>query len=532
MHLFQDARFGLRMLAKNPAFSSVIIVVLALGIGANTTVFTLANAVLFKGLPFAHPEEIMALGSSDIPKGRPRIGVSYPDYRDWRTQSKSFKDLGAFEGAPLNISDESALAERFTGGRTPATGFRWTAQTPLPGRDFLPADENPGAPAVCIIGWGVWKSRYGGDPAIIGRTVRLNEVPTVIVGVMPEGMKFPLGQDLWVPLVPSANYQKRDSRSLLVFGRLANGVTLAAARADMDTIAVRLDKEYAKTNHGIRARVTPYNDEFNGGQIRTLFFILLGAVGFVLLIACANVANLLLSRSLARSREVSIRPALGASPWRLVRQLLVESVLLSIMGGLVGLALAFWGVRMFDLAVANVGKPYWIKFTMDYTVFAYFAAVSVATGLLFGLAPALHASKIDINETLKESGRGASGGSRMRLLSAALVVGELALAVVLLSGAGLMIRSFLKMYSLDLGVRKDNLLVLRYTLAEAKYPTSEAKFRFHDRLLTELQATPGVESVAMALSLPLQGSNSWKYEIEGEPPQEPEKRKTDRKSVV
>jgi putative ABC transport system permease protein len=525
MNLLQDARFGIRILLKNPAFTSVIILVLALGIGANTTVFTLVNAVLFKGLPFAHPEEIMALGSSNLSKGNEHMGVSYPDYRDWRAQSKSFKDLAAFDFTSINIGDNSALAERLIGARISANTFASIGQKPMLGRDFLPGDDKPGAPAVCIIGYGVWKSRYGGDPSIIGRTVLLNEVPAVIVGVMPEGMKVPVRQHLWQPLIPTANYENRGSRSLIVFGRLADRVSLASARADMDTIAVRLEKEYPKSDQGVRATIKPYNDEFDGGQVRVVFLALLGAVGFVLLIACANVANLLLSRSLSRSREVSIRTALGASRWRLIRQLLMESVLLGIVGGLVGLALSFWGVRMFDLAVANVDKPYWIKFTMDYTVFAYFAAVSLATGLLFGLAPAFHASKVDINEALKEGGRGASGGARMKFLSGALVVGEVALAVVLLSGAGLMIRSFLNLYTMDLGVRKDRLLVMRYNLADGKYPTPEALLRFHDRLLADLQATPGVESVSLTSNLPLQGSYGWKYEIEGEAPQEPEKRK-------
>ena len=516
----------MRMLAKSPAFTAVIILVLALGIGANTTVFTLVNAVLFRGLPFPHPEEIMVLGTSNLAEQHDRMGASYPDFRDWRAQNKSFKDLGAFEPLPINISDNSALAERLNGARITANTFGLIGQKPLFGRDLLPADDKPGAPSVCLIGYGVWKSRYGGDPGIIGRTVRLNEVPAVIVGVMPEGLKFPVGQDIWLPLAPVGKYEKRDMRSMIVFGRLANGVSLASARAGMNTIAVRLEKEYAKSNKGIRVRVQSFNDEFNGGIIRVVFLALLGAVGFVLLIACANVANLLLSRSLSRSREVSIRTALGASRWRLIRQLLMESVLLGILGGLAGLAISFWGVRMFDLAVSNVGKPYWIRFTMDYTVFAYFALVSVGTGILFGLAPAFHASKVDINEALKEGGRAASGGSRMKFLSGALVVGELALAVVLLSGAGLMIRSFLNMYGMDLGVRKDNILVMRYTLPDAKYSTPALKLHFHDQLLEGLKATPGVESVALVSNLPLQGSWGWKYEIEGQAPEEIEKRKS------
>jgi putative ABC transport system permease protein len=386
MNLLQDVRFGLRMLAKTPAFTAVIVLVLAIGIGANTTIFTLVNAVLFKGLPFAHPEEVMVLNCTNHSQGHEHLPVSYPDYRDWKAQSKSFKDLAVFQGISVNLSDSSALPERFQGARVSVNAFGLIGQSPMLGRNFVPEDGKPGAPAVCIIGYGIWKSRYGGDSSAVGKTVRLNEVPTTIVGVMPAGMKFPVNEDIWIALVPTGDYEKRDSRSLLVFGRLGDGVSMAAARADMDTIAVRLEKEYGKTNQGVRAMVKPYNDEFNGGNIRVLFLALLGAVGFVLLIACANVANLLLSRSLARRREVSIRAALGASRWRVIRQLLIESILLGVAGGIAGLALSFWGVRMFDLAVANVGKPYWIKFTMDYTVFGYFAALSVTTGVLFGLA--------------------------------------------------------------------------------------------------------------------------------------------------
>ena len=497
-----------------------------LGIGANTTVFTLVNAVLFKGLPFAHPEEIMHLSCNNLPKGREHLGLSYPEYKDWRAQTKSFRDLAALDMMDVNVSDNAAMPQRFFGARVSSNTFALVGERPMLGRDFLPADDKPGAPAVCIIGYGMWKTRYGGDVSIIGRTVRLNEVPAVIAGVMPEGFRFPLNQDIWLPLAPTGIYEKRDSRELIAFGRLANGVTLASARADMDTLAARLEKEYPASNQGVRAVVKPYNDAFNGGQIRIVFLALMGAVAFVLLIACANVANLLLSRSLARGREVSIRAALGASRWRVVRQLLVESIMLGLVGGVAGLAVSFWGVRMFDLAVANVDKPYWIKFTMDYRVFAYFAAVSLTTGVLFGLAPALHAAKVDINEALKEGVRGSSGGSRMKFLSGALVVGELALAVVLLSGAGLMIRSFLNIYALDLGVRKDNLLTMRYILAEAKYPNAGARLRFDERLLEGIRATPGVETAAVVSNLPMQGSFGWRYEVEGDAPQPREKRKS------
>jgi predicted permease len=272
--------------------------------------------------------------------------------------------------------------------------------------------------------------------------------------------------------------------------------------------------------------VQTYNDSANGGPIRVVFLALLGAVAFVLLIACANVANLLLARSVSRAKEISIRTALGASRWAVVRQLLVESVLLGVIGGAIGLVLATWGVRMFDLATANTGKPYWIKFAMDYTVFGYLAALCVLTGILFGLAPALHISKLDVNETLKEGGRGSSAGSRVKLLSSVMVVSELALALVLLIGAGLMIRSFLKLYGLDTGINPHNLLTMRFQLPDLKYPNRESLTAFEERLLPRLAAIPGVESVALASNLPLEGSRRDAFELQGQAPVEADKRPT------
>ncbi len=335
-----------------------------------------------------------------------------------------------------------------------------------------------------------------------------------------------MNADLWLPLVPTGNWEKRESRGLEVFGRLAVGATLAEAQAELDLLAKTLQKEYAKTNEGVGAVVKPYNDVFNGGEIRTIFLALLGAVGFVLLIACANVANLLLARSLSRAKEISIRSALGASRWRVIRQLLIESVLMGLVGGVIGLALSMWGVRMFDLAVANTGKPYWIIFSMDFTVFGYLAALCILTGVLFGLAPALHISKLDVNENLKETGRGTSAGSRIKYLSGFMVVSEVALAVVLLAGAGLMIRSFLKLYSLDPGVNTKNLLTMRFNLPELKYATPESRVGFVERLMPRLASIPGVESVALTSNVPLGGSSNSAFELQGQAPVDVNKRPT------
>jgi predicted permease len=524
MSFFEDLRFGARMLTKDPKFTAVVVLALALGIGANTTVFTLVNAVLFRGLPFERADRIMHISSTRVSRGNDRMGVSYPDFKDWKAQTKTFQDLGAFSLETANLSDQGNVPERYSGGRITANTFSMLGQKPMLGRDFLPEEDKPGTAMVVILGHGIWKTRYGQDPRIIGRAIRVNDVPATVVGVMPEGMKFPLNEDLWMPLIPVGEWEKRDAHDLNVFGRLKDGATLASAGAEIEHLAKTLETNYPKTNKGIGSLVRTYNDVFNGGQIRVLFLALLGAVGFVLLIACANVANLLLSRSLARAKEVSIRTALGASRWRVVRQLLIESVLLGLLGGLVGLMLSLWGVRMFDLAVADVGKPYWIKFTMDYAVFGYLTAICLTTGLLFGLAPALHMSKVDINRTLKEGTRGSGGSSRVKYLSGTLVVGELALALVLLAGAGLMIRSFLKLYDLDQGFNPKNILTMRYMLNDAKYPTPDSRVHFAEQLLTRLASVAGVDSVAVVSNLPMQGAANWRFEIEGQASVEKEKR--------
>src|SRR5712692_1365408 len=526
MSFFEDLRFGARMLTKDPKFTAVVVLALALGIGANTTVFTLVNAVLFKGLPFERSEQIMHLSNNNLSKGNNRIPVSYPDFADWRAQTKKFQGLAAFSNQPMTISDRGAAPERYSGTRLSPNSFSVIGQKPLLGRDFSANEEQRTAAPVAILGYSIWKNRYGGDPNIAGRTIRINDVSTSVIGVMPEGMKFPTGADLWLPLVPTGDLEKRDARRLDVFGHLAEGATVAQAQTEMDLLAARLQKEYSKTNEGIGAVVKTYNDVFNGSRIRTVFLALLGAVGFVLLIACANVANLLLARSLSRAKEISIRSALGASRWRVVRQLLIESVLLGLLGGAIGLLLSVWGVRMFDVALANADKPYWIKFSMDYTVFGYLAALCVLTGILFGLAPALHISKLDVNENLKENGRGSGAGSRIKYLSGFMVVSEVALALVLLVGAGLMIRSFLKMYALDPGVKTGSLLTMRYSLPDLKYPTSESRAGFAERLLPRLASIPGVESVALTSHLPLGGAMGSAFELQGQAPVDVNKRPT------
>jgi putative ABC transport system permease protein len=517
MSLWQDLRFAVRLLVKDKWYTAVAAIALALGIGVNATVFTFVNAVILRGLPFEEPDRIISVFTRDA-RNRDR-GVSYPDFLDWRTSTRTFSGLTAYAGATMNVSDEGKAPERFQGPYISTNAFSLIGERPFMGRDFLPEDGRIGAPPVVLLGNGIFKNRYGADASIIGRVVRVNDIAATVIGVMPEGFKFPTNADLWLPLeqMPRLTEQKRDARTLEVFGRLASGATLEQARSEFDAIGSNLARDNPTTNKDVKAVVLPFNDRVNGGPIRLVFLSLMGAVAFVLLIACANVANLLLARSASRAREMSVRVSLGASRWRIVRQLLVESVLLSVISGLLGLALANVGVRLFDAATQDVGKPYWIQFTMDASVFAFFAAICLGTGIVFGLAPALHVSKTDINEVLKEGGgrSGASGG-RARRWTSALIVAELALTLVLLAGAGLMIRSFLTLYSLDVGVETAHLLTMRLALPDQKYPTLEQRRAFYDRLDQRLAGLPGVEAATMTSSMPLQGGAARLLEIDGQ----------------
>jgi predicted permease len=514
MSLLQDLRYAIRLLVKDKWFTLVAAIALALGIGVNNTVFTFVNAVLIRGLPFDDPDRIMALGTRDA-RNRDR-GVSYLEFQDWREGARAFTGIAAFSGQTMNVSDEGRAPERFGGPYISGNAFKLIGEKPVLGRDFLPEDDRPGATPVVILGNGIWKNRYGSDPKVIGRTIKINELPVTVIGVMPEGFRFPISADLWIPVVHLAGLaeQKRDARNFEVFARLAPGVTEAQAQAELNTVAQRLAHDFPATNKDVKATVMTFNERYNGGQIRLIFLTLMGAVGFVLLIACANVANLLLARSANRSREISVRVSLGATRARIVRQLLVESVLLSLIAGVLGFGLSIIGIRLFDAAVADVGKPYWIKFTLDARVFGFFAAVCLGTGFVFGLAPALHVSKTDINEVLKEGGRSGSG-LRARRWTSALIVVELALTLVLLAGAGYMVRSFLTLYQREVGVETSHLLTMRLQLPNRKYPTPDQRRDFYKRLDDRLAAVGNVQAAAITTNPPMAGGNGRLLVVEG-----------------
>jgi predicted permease len=521
MSLLQDVRFAIRMLAKDRGFTLVAVMTLALGIAANNTVFTLVNAVFFRGMPFDKPEQIMGLGTRDG-RGRDR-GVSYLDFKDWRDSSRAFAGLAVLAGGTMNVSDEGRPPERYFGGYVSANTFGLIGEKPAIGRAFLPEDDRPGAESVVLLGDSVWRNRYGADSGVVGRTIRVNDVSSVVVGIMAVDFKFPFNADMWQPLEQFAGLakQKRDARNFQVLGRLANGVTIDQARAELGGIVGRLAHDYPDTNKDILQRIQPYQETVNGGQIRVMFSALMGAVVFLLLIACANVANLLLARATRRSREISVRVSLGATRWRIVRQLLVESVLLAAVAGVVGLGLSTIGVRLFNAAVSDprLGKPYWIHFTMDGQVFTFLAAICLGTGVLFGLAPALHVSKASVSEVLKEGGgRSGTGGRHARRWTSALLVTELALTLVLLAGAGFMMRSFVAMYRMGVGIDTSHITAMQLNLPDRKYPTPEQRTAFFERVEERLGAIRTLPGASITSSFPLGGGQPRLLAIEGRPP--------------
>ena len=520
MTLWQDLRYAARLLVKDRWFTAVAATALGLGIGVNATVFTIVNAVLIRGLPFSQPERIISIGMLDV-RGRP-AGVSRPDFLDWREGTRAFSYLTLVLFAPVNVSDEGRPPEQFPGSYQSANMFGMIGQRPAIGRDFGPEDDGPGAAPVVILGHGIWKSRYGSDPAILTKSIKVNSLIASVIGVMPPDMKFPNNNELWLPasvLPPELVNSKRNVRNFQVMGRLADGVTLAQARSEIDTIVTKLATDHPDTNKDFRADLMTVDQRVAPAQLRLIFLSLMGAVAFVLLIAIANVANLLLGRAASRSREIAVRVSLGASRWRIVRQLLVESVLLAAVSGVLGLALAILGIKWFDAQVTtDVGKPYWMTFTMDPVVFVYLAAICLAAGVLFGLAPALHVSKTDINEVLKEGGgRAGTGGPRARRWSSALIVAEIALTLVLLAGAGFMMRSFLMLYRMDLGFDPSQLLTMRLNLPLTKYPKGAPRTALYHRLEERLRGINAIQAAALTTNPPMFGGFVRQMTIDGRP---------------
>ncbi|HWS87820.1 MAG TPA: ABC transporter permease [Pyrinomonadaceae bacterium] len=515
--LLQDLRYGARVLWKKPGFTAVAVLTLALGVGANTAIFSVVNAVLLRPLPFAEPERLVRVYEKRLKLGRTRNVVSAPDFIDWRAQSQTFDAVAAYNSWGPSLTGQGE-PEQLTGALASADLFRVLRAEPALGRAFSAEEDRPGAARVAVIGHGLWKRRFGSDPSAVGRSVTLDGEPYTIVGVMPASFQFPEAEtEVWAPLALDPQEQSsRGSHYLSVVARLKDGVTIEQARAEMDTIAGRLEQQYqVNTGHG--ANVFALHDEVVGG-VRTSLFVLLGAVGFVLLIACANVANLLLARGATRQAEIAVRTALGASRWRVVRQLLTEGLLLFVCGGVLGLLLAVWGVDLF-VALSPAGTPRVHEIRADAWVFGFAFLVSLATGFVFGLLPALQASKPDLHGALKEGGRdraGAGGRSRLRGL---LVVAEVASAMFLLVGAGLLLQSFVRLRQVSPGFDPANALTMQLSLPASRYKDGASRAAFTKQLLQRVEALPGVRASGAVAGLPLTGNTASRYfEIEGQPP--------------
>ena len=516
MNLWQDIRFAVRLLVKDKWFTMSAAAALALGIGANATVFTLVNAVLIRGLPYDEPQAIVQLWTENA-TGQRQGGVCTEDFEDLRGQSHSFSHLVAGLGSTVNISDDTGVPDRVQGNYISWNVFRLLGVQPVLGRDFRQEDDVKGADPVVMLGYNVWQNRYASASDVLGRTLRVNSKAATIIGVMPRGMQFPNNADLWIPvtMLPPQSFTGRGSRSFQVIGRLAPAVGLPQARAELTGIGAQLAKAYPDTNKDLKPNLNEFQKEVNGSQISLMFLSLQGAVAFVLLIACANVASLLLARSVGRSREIAIRVSQGATRWRIVRQLLVESVILSTLGGGVGFALSKFGVDWFDRATVNQGKPYWMVFSFDPIVFVFVAAVCLGTGILFGLAPALHVSKTDVNEILKEGGRGSGGSVRSRRWSGALVILELVFTVVLLSGAGFMMRSFYNLYHTDLGIDTADLSVMQVYLPLTKYPDPGPRAELYQAFEDRMAGVAGVRASVLATSPPFLGGPGRPVLVDG-----------------
>jgi len=519
--LKQDIRYSLRTFIKKPAFFAVASLTLALGIGANTAIFSIVNAVLLKPLPYKESERLVMVYERRPRQNRERNVVAPADFYDWRAQNGVFEHIAAFLSSNINIT-ESGEPERLSGGSVTSGFFSLFGVEPMYGRTFTSNEEEQGSHRVAILSAGLWKRRFSSDPGVIGKTIALNAEPFTVVGILPPEFRFGAGDppEIWVPYAPpAAEKANRGLHYLVVYGRLKENVGLGQARAEMDALSKRLESEYPVSN-GHYTNVFSLFEE-SVSNVRQSLVVLLGAVGFVLLIACANVANLLLLRTSARRKEIAIRSAVGASRARAIRQFLTESVVLALVGGTLGSLLALVLVPAFARFVPAETLRL-DEATLDLRVFVFTFGVSVLTGLIFGFAPALQVSRFDLNKVLNEAGRAGSGSIASNWLRSALVVAEVAIALLLVTGAGLMIRSLNELRSVPLGYKPEGVLTMQIVLPRAKYGTPGQIQNFFSELLARVRALPGVESVGATMAVPSLGPQSPPFfAIAGRPPQPP-----------
>jgi putative ABC transport system permease protein len=528
--LWQDMRYGVRMLLKRPGFTLVAVLALALGIGANSAIFSVVNAVLLRPLPFEDPERLVMVWERRPRQNRDAVPASPADFIDWQQQNQVFERMTAHMTRAFNLTG-AGEPEQIIGQLVTPDFFNVLGVKAALGRTLLPEVDKPGGERAVVLSHALWQRRFGGDRNLVGQSIRLNDESFTVVGIMPPEFQYPeANSEMWAAsrgVAPETTLPGnpdpatiRSLHYLNVLARLKPGVTRAQAQAEMETISSRLESQYPDANTGHTTRVVSLHEQLVG-DVRAALLVLLGAVGFVLLIACANVANLLLARATARQKEMSIRTALGAGRLRLIRQMLTESLLLSLAGGAVGLMLALWGVDLL-VALSPEDLPRLKEVGLDGRVVGFTLAVSVLTGMIFGLAPALQVSKQDLGVALKESGRSSTGGFGRRRTRNLLVVSEVALALVLLIGAGLMVRSFWRLQGVDPGFNPQNVLTMELSLSASKYAKEEQMADFYKQVIGRIETLPGVESVGATWMLPLSGQDAGSgLEVEGRPAASP-----------
>jgi predicted permease len=524
-NIWKDLRYGVHMLWKSPGFTLVAVLALALGIGANTFIFSVVNALLLRPLAFPHAEQITSILVRAPQTGQLFTSYSFPNYEDIRDQNQSFSQIAALNMTTqfLYHGDEP---ERLRGAFVSAELFPLLGVQPHIGRVFTPSEERSEGEHFIVISYDLWQRRFGGNAGILNQTLNISNQPTIVLGVMPQGFKFPVGQrqiDFWMPLfssIPPGARQARGAVYLGLFGRRKPDVTLQQAQAEMDTIGNRLATQYPAANTGLEIAIASYHDRLVG-SVRPALLILLGAVAIVLLIACANVANLLLARASARQKEIAIRTAIGATRWRVIRQLLTESLLLSLLGGMAGTLFAWWAVGL--LVASNPSNlPRIAEIQLDKAVLLFTLGLSTLTGVVFGLTPALQASKTDLNESLKDGMRDSSGGIRRNRARSVLVVSEIALSLILLIGATLLFQSLRRLLQVSPGFDSDNVLATDISVSDKKYPEASQRSDFYRRALDQISALPGVEAAGVVYPLPMSGSfMSFTFDIAGLPPFQP-----------
>jgi predicted permease len=515
--LWQDLRYGVRALVRNPGFTAIAVLALALGIGANSAIFSVVNTVLLQPLPYKDSDRLVMVWEDDTAGGFPKDTPAVANYIDWRDQNQVFEGMAAMADQSFNLTGIGD-PERIEGKLVSANLFSLLGVAPQVGRTFLSEEDQPGRNGVVVMSHGLWQRRFGSDPNVVGKTLSLNGQTVQVVGVMPANFQFPSREEeLWAPIAfTPQQLASRGRHYLQVVARLKPGITPEKASAEMNTIAVRLQQQYPDTNNQLGVAIVTLREHLVG-DIRPALFVLLAAVGFVLLIACANVANLLLARAAVRQKEIVIRVALGANRFRLVRQVLTESLLLAAIGGGLGLLLAIYGVTVLKSFIpATIAQAQAV--TIDGKVLLFTFAVSMVTGLVFGLIPALQASNFNLNETLKEGGRDSGAGTRGNRIRSLLVIAEVAISLILLVGAGLLINSFLRLRGVDAGFRSDNLLTMRIVLPDLKYKEHAQRTAFYSDVINRVQALPGVESASVANWIPLvRQGDSTGFSIAGVP---------------